>query len=84
MALDGYAALKEPGSGWVLVERSGEDGGRALLRAASQVRPGQRLLGLFGGRDGSFEAAVPAKDGSGAVRPGTRRTRRSPMPPPRR
>lgn len=70
MALEEYAALKEPGSGWVLVERSGEDGGRALLRAASQVRPGQRLFGLFGGRDGSFEAAVPAKDGSGAVRIG--------------
>jgi alkaline phosphatase len=69
-ALDAYASAKQPGSGWVVVERSGEDGGRALLRGASQVRPGERLLGLFGGKDGSFERAVPASDGSGAVRIG--------------
>jgi alkaline phosphatase len=71
MSLDDYAAAKRPGSGWVVVERTGEDGGRALLRAASQVRPGERLPGLFGGRDGAFEPAVPADDGSAAVRPGS-------------
>ena len=65
-----YASLKQPGSRWVVVERTGEDGGRALLRAASQVRPGERLFGLFGGADGAFEHAVPAADGSGSVRRG--------------
>jgi alkaline phosphatase len=71
MSLDDWAAAKRPGSGWVVVERTREDGGRALLRAASQVRPGQRLLGLFGGRDGAFERAVPAADGTAAVRIGS-------------
>jgi alkaline phosphatase len=65
-----YAAARQPGSGWVVVDRTGDDGGRALLRAASQVRPGQRLLALFGGADGSFERAVPQTDGSATVRIG--------------
>lgn len=71
VALDAYAAVRKPGSGWVVVERTGEGGGRALLRAAAEVRPGQRLLGLFGGKDGCFEPAVPAADGSATVRPGS-------------
>jgi alkaline phosphatase len=72
MSDDALAALKRPGSGWTVVERrTGEDGGRTLLRAAAQVRPGQRLLGLFGGANGAFEPAVPAADGSATVRRGS-------------
>jgi alkaline phosphatase len=72
VAPEEYAAVRKPGSGWVVVERAGEDGGRALLRAASGLRDGERLLGLFGGADGGFEPAVPSRDGSGAVRIGNR------------
>jgi alkaline phosphatase len=53
------------------VERSREDGGRALLRGAAEVGPGRALLGLFGGGDGAFEPPVAASDGSAAVRRGS-------------
>jgi alkaline phosphatase len=71
MSPDAHAAARQPGSGWVVVERTADDGGRALLRSAEQVRPDQALLGLFGGTSGAFEPAVPASDGSATVRRGS-------------
>jgi alkaline phosphatase len=66
-----WAAARRPGSGWTVVGRTEERGGRALLRAASDLPRGQRLLALFGGADGAFERAVPATDGSATVRIGS-------------
>jgi alkaline phosphatase len=67
---DDYAAARRPGSGWTVVDRAREPGGPALLRAAAELPPGQRLLALFGGPGGAFEPAVPAADGSASVRIG--------------
>jgi alkaline phosphatase len=68
---DDWKAAGRPGSGWTVVGRTAAPGGRALLRAASELPRGQRLLGLFGGADGAFEPAVPSTDGSATVRIGS-------------
>lgn len=56
-----YNALKTSGE-YVFVERTaGEDGGKALSRAAGDARKtGKKLFGLFGGSAGMFEPPVPA------------------------
>jgi alkaline phosphatase len=64
------AAARQPGSGWTVVEPGAEAGGRALLRAASELPPGQRLLALYGGPQGAFDPPVPEVDGSATVRVG--------------
>jgi alkaline phosphatase len=71
LSREDHAAVRRPGSGWRVVERTREDGGRALLQGAAQLRPGEALLGLFGGADGAFDRAVPASDGSATVRRGS-------------
>ncbi len=56
-----YNALKSSDE-YVFVERTaGEDGGKALSRAAGDARKaGKKLFGLFGGSAGMFEPPVPA------------------------
>ncbi len=63
-----YRAL-QASPDYVFVERrAGQDGGRALAEgAASAVRGGRKLFGLFGGRGGNFEVPL-AEDRPGSPR----------------